>query len=69
MDLAQQYRLGIMVTDPNVEKVASLLREQLQRDECVPEFQAEVLRCAEADFNAQMNRTRLYDLFQAGLKR
>jgi hypothetical protein len=27
------------------------------------------LRCAEADFNAQMNRTRLYDLFQAGLKR
>ena len=67
MELALQYRLGIMITDPDPAKAAATLLAELPRIDHHAEYHAEIVRCAGSDFNAEKNRGRLYELFQAGL--
>ncbi len=69
MELAQHYRLGIMVTDPNVDEIAALLKKELLQTERFPEFQSEIERCAQTEFSAEKNREQLYALFRSALKR
>ncbi len=69
MDVAQRYRLGMMITDSDVDKVAALLQAELPRADRRADFHSEIVRCAETDFNAEMNRRRLSALFTADLKK
>lgn len=69
MALAQHYRLGIMITDHDLEKTAALLRQELPRTDRLAEFHAEIVRCAQTDFNAGKNRSRLHALFHDDLNR
>lgn len=69
MEVARQYDLGIMISDPEVEKMAAILKEELPKVDQSAKYRAEVARCAETDFNAEANRRRLHALFQGDLKR
>jgi glycosyltransferase involved in cell wall biosynthesis len=68
MELALRYRLGIMITEPDAGKAASVLLKELPRSDRLGEYHSEIARCAENDFNAEMNRRRLYELFHADLR-
>jgi glycosyltransferase involved in cell wall biosynthesis len=68
MEVARRYDLGIMISDPNVEKMAVILKEELPKVDQSATYRAEVARCAETDFNAEVNRQRLHALFQGDLK-
>ena len=67
MELALRYRLGVMITEPDVAKAAELLLAELPDTTRAGGYHSEIVRCAEEEFNAEKNRTRLYGIFRGDL--
>jgi glycosyltransferase involved in cell wall biosynthesis len=65
IELARDYRLGILLTDQDTNKMADSLRQGLEDFSRFDEYRAEILRCAETEFNAERNRQRLHQLLDA----
>ncbi len=65
VELARGYRLGILLTDNDTATMAENLRLGLEDFSRFDEYRAEILRCAETEFNAQRNRQKLHQLLGA----
>jgi len=63
--LAEDYDLGLMFTEKDAEAMAERLRLGLEDFSRLDEFRAEILRCAELEFNAERNRQKLHELLGA----
>jgi glycosyltransferase involved in cell wall biosynthesis len=65
IQLAKDYNLGLMLGVTDVESLAESLRADLEDFSPFDKFRAEILRCAETEFNAEHNRRRLHQLLYA----
>jgi len=68
IELAKNYRLGILSTDTEIDKLAETLRQGLEDFSHFDEYRAEILRCAETEFNAERNRQKIHELLYAAQK-
>jgi glycosyltransferase involved in cell wall biosynthesis len=65
IELARDYRLGILLTNSDTDQLADSLRQGLEDFSRFDEYRAEILRCAETEFNAERNRQKLHHLLDA----
>jgi glycosyltransferase involved in cell wall biosynthesis len=65
IELARHYRLGLVLMEGDIDKLADSLRQGLDDFSRFEEYRAEILRCAETEFNAQRNRQTLHQLLDA----
>ena len=66
--LAQQYRLGPVITESDPAAMGETLLAALSVPAEPEALRAEMLRCAETEFNAGRNREVLHALFRASLR-
>lgn len=62
--LAKNYRLGLLLTDEDAPILADKLSEGLADFSRFGEYRSEIARCAESEFNAELNREKLHQLMQ-----
>jgi glycosyltransferase involved in cell wall biosynthesis len=62
IQLAKDYNLGLMLEETEVESLAKSLLAGLEDFSQFEKFRAEILRCAETEFNAERNREKLHEL-------
>jgi glycosyltransferase involved in cell wall biosynthesis len=65
IELAKDYRLGLVLMESDIDKLAESLRQGLEDFSRFDEYRAEILRCAETEFNAERNRQKLHQLLDA----
>jgi glycosyltransferase involved in cell wall biosynthesis len=63
--LAKDYKLGIVLSDKNIEKLSDILHDSLEDFSRFDGYRAEVLRCAEKEFSADRNRAKLHELLDS----
>jgi glycosyltransferase involved in cell wall biosynthesis len=63
--LAGDYRLGIVLSEKNIEKLADILGQGLEDFSRFEGYRAEVLRCAETEFSAERKRKKLHQLLDS----
>lgn len=66
---ARRYRLGPVVSETEPAAIAEALFPALSQPADSPDLRAEILRCAETEFNAEQNRANLHALFRAAARR
>ncbi len=66
--LSRRYRLGPVITTPEPQAMADILLPVLSQPADSPALRAEIVRCLESEFNAELNRQRLHELFRAAAK-
>jgi glycosyltransferase involved in cell wall biosynthesis len=67
--LANKYRLGPVVTAMEPAAIAEALAPALSDFSEPPQLRAELLRCAETEFDGESNRRKLHQLFRAAGKK
>jgi glycosyltransferase involved in cell wall biosynthesis len=61
IQLAKDYRLGLMLDESGVDSLAESLLAGLEDFSKFPAYRAEVRRCAEKEFNAEIKRRRIHE--------
>jgi glycosyltransferase involved in cell wall biosynthesis len=64
MELAKNYRLGLLLTDEDADILADKLYESLADFSRFDGYRSEIARCAETDFNAERNRKTFHELIR-----
>ncbi len=62
IELAKDYQLGLVSTESDVDKLAEILRQGLEDFSRFEGYRAEILRCAETEFNAESKRKKIQQL-------
>jgi glycosyltransferase involved in cell wall biosynthesis len=62
--MAQQYQVGLHLTDGSPEKLSEQLLAALSEPNPKLKYRAEIQRCAQTEFDARRMRATLYDGFQ-----
>ena len=65
IQLARDYRLGLMSTETDVDALAASLLKGLEDFSRFDEYRAEILRCTETEFNAERKRAKLHEYLAA----
>jgi glycosyltransferase involved in cell wall biosynthesis len=65
IELAGDYHLGLLLTEGDIDGLADSLRQGLEDFSRFDEYRAEILHCAETEFNAERNRRKLHQLLDA----
>ena len=65
IELAKDYHLGLISSESNVDKLAETLLDGLEDFSHFDDYRAEILRCAETEFNAERNRKKLHQLLDS----
>ena len=68
IEVAKDYRLGIILTDSDTNTMAETLKQGLEDFSRFAEYRKETLRCAENEVNAERNRQQLHQLLAAAQK-
>jgi glycosyltransferase involved in cell wall biosynthesis len=61
IQLAKDYDLGLMIGETDIDSLAESLRAGLEDFSKFDHYRAEVLRCAETEFNAAIKRGRIHE--------
>jgi glycosyltransferase involved in cell wall biosynthesis len=64
IELAKNYRLGLLLTDENAADLEDRLCEGLADFSRFDQYRSEIVRCAQNEFNAELNRTKLHELMR-----
>jgi len=64
IELAKNYRLGLLLTDEDADHFADKLCEGLADFSRFGEYRLEIARCAETEFNAERNREKLHEMMR-----
>ncbi|HEV2328285.1 MAG TPA: hypothetical protein VGY56_05795 [Verrucomicrobiae bacterium] len=64
MKIASQYAVGISATGGDPENLGKQLQEGLSEPEPKMKYRAEILRCAQREFDARSMRSGIYEKFQ-----
>jgi hypothetical protein len=64
VELAKNYRLGLLLTDEDADTLADKLCAGLADFSHFGEYRSEIARCAESEFNAERNRKKLHELMR-----
>jgi glycosyltransferase involved in cell wall biosynthesis len=67
INLAKNYRLGLLFTDADVGQLEEKLCAGLTDFSRFPEYRQESARCAAREFNAERNRAELNELIRASM--
>jgi len=62
IELAKNYRLGLVLTETDIDKMAESLLQGLEDFSRFDDYRAEILRCAETEFSAERKRKKLHQL-------
>jgi glycosyltransferase involved in cell wall biosynthesis len=65
---SRRFQLGPVVTATEPPAIADALLPALSQPADSPALREEILRCLETEFNAELNREKLHELFQAARK-
>ena len=65
IELAKDYRLGLVLSESNIDKLADSLEQGLEDFSHFDEYRAEILRCTETEFSAERKRQKLHELLNA----
>jgi glycosyltransferase involved in cell wall biosynthesis len=67
IEMAKNYRLGLLLTDEDSDNIADKLYESLADSSRFDEYRSEIARCAETDFNAERNRKTFHALVRSSV--
>ena len=62
--LASRYKLGPVITTSETPEIANALRKAFQQHQQSSQLRNELLRCLNSEFNAEVNRINLHQLFR-----
>ena len=65
IELAKDYRLGLVSTETDIDKMAESLLQGLEDFSRFDGYRKEILRCAETEFSAERNREKLHQLLNS----
>ena len=65
MELTRHYDVGLQYTEKDMATLGEKLRDHLEDSSHFNKYRAEMLRCAETEFNAAANRQKLHKLLYA----
>ena len=68
IQFSRAYQLGPVITSPEPQAIAEQLLPALSQPLDSPQLRQEILRCVETEFNADINRKRLHELFRRGAR-
>jgi glycosyltransferase involved in cell wall biosynthesis len=65
IELVKDYRLGLVLTEADIDKMAESLLQGLEDFSRFDGYRKEILRCAETEFSAERNRKKLHQLLDS----
>jgi glycosyltransferase involved in cell wall biosynthesis len=64
IELAKNYRLGLVLTDEDADQLSDRICERLADYARFDHYRSEIARCAETDFNAECNRKTFQEMLR-----